>query len=58
MIWQGWVTAILGIWVAIVPYLNFSSSTQTIVLVVSGIVLLIVGVWDAITFNSRCQIQS
>lgn len=47
--WQQWVNGILGIWVIITPYLNFSSSALTSVLVITGILIAIFGFWGAMS---------
>lgn len=53
--WQAWVTAIVGIWIAIVPYLNLDGGTMKMVLIISGIVLVVLGIWDAMSISSKCQ---
>jgi uncharacterized membrane protein len=51
--WQQWVNGILGIWLIIVPYLGFSTSTETTVIVITGIVVAILGFWGALTTSQR-----
>jgi hypothetical protein len=55
--WQGYLTAILGVWIAIVPYLNFSSGQETMVLIISGIAFVVLGIWDAMEVR-KCDMQS
>lgn len=50
--WQSWVVAVLGIWVIIEPYLGISSTANKIVLLITGIVILILGIWLALTKNT------
>lgn len=45
--WQSWVIAIVGLWVIIVPYLNMSESSLKMILVITGIVIIILGLWGA-----------
>jgi len=46
--WQHWVNFVLGVWVIITPYLNFSTNTLTGVLVVTGILIAVFAIWGAV----------
>ncbi len=44
--WQNWLNGILGLWVVLIPFLNFSLAWQRTVLIFSGIVIAILGFWS------------
>ena len=46
--WQSWVLAIIGIWVIIMSYLGLSESAMTSWHWITGIVIIILGVWGAV----------
>lgn len=45
--WQQWLNGILGLWVILMGFLNFTGSTATWALVITGIVVAILGFWGA-----------
>lgn len=47
MIWTQWTNVILGIIVAIVPFLNLTAVAFTWTLVVVGIAVVALGIWGA-----------
>lgn len=51
MTWIGWIVGLVGVWVIIEPYLNMSTSSNKILLVITGIVLVILGLWGAMSKN-------
>lgn len=44
--WKNWLNGILGIWVVIIPFLNFSLAWQRTVLIFSGFIIAILGFWS------------
>ncbi|MBI2627920.1 MAG: hypothetical protein HYW71_00580 [Candidatus Niyogibacteria bacterium] len=44
--WKNWLNGILGFWVIIIPFLNFSLAWQRTVLIFSGIIIVILGFWS------------
>ncbi len=47
--WQNYITALLGLWVIISPFLGFSLSNLNTNLVISGVLIIIFGLWGAMT---------
>jgi hypothetical protein len=47
--WQDWINGLLGIWVIISPYLGMSESGLKSNLVITGIVIVILAVWAAMS---------
>lgn len=45
--WRNWLVGLLGLWVILVPFLGFSSGANTVVLVITGIVVAVFGFWAA-----------
>ena len=45
--WQNWVNAVLGLWVALTPFLGFAGALATWNLVVVGLVVAVLGFWGA-----------
>src|SRR3989344_7874646 len=44
--WKNWLSGILGFWVVIIPFLNFSLAWQRTVLIFSGVIIAIFGFWS------------
>jgi len=44
--WKNWLSGILGFWVVIIPFLNFSLAWQRTVLIFSGVIIAILGFWS------------
>lgn len=45
--WQKWTTAVLGLLVLVVPFMNLSSDTLTRTLVFSGAIIAGLSIWAA-----------
>ena len=45
--WQQWANGVLGLWVVLVPFLNFSADTNTWTLAISGLLIAVLGFWGA-----------
>jgi uncharacterized iron-regulated membrane protein len=50
--WQQWVTAVLGLVVAIVPFLSLSATGLAWTLLIGGIAVAVLSVWTAIKEQS------
>jgi VIT1/CCC1 family predicted Fe2+/Mn2+ transporter len=53
LMWQYWVTALLGLLVLAVPFLNLSGSTLMWTLALAGIVTAALGFWGAAETSER-----
>ena len=51
--WKNWLNGILGFWVVIIPFLNFSLAWQRTVLIFSGIVIAVLGFWSFYEIRPR-----
>lgn len=49
--WQAWIIAVLGLWVAIEPYLGIDTVTSKVLLLITGVIILILGVWGVLMKN-------
>jgi hypothetical protein len=52
--WQNWVSGIIGLFIVLTPFLNFSLSLERTVLMVSGVVVAILSFWASAEKNKSC----
>jgi len=45
--WQNWFSGILGLWIILLAFLDFSSTLTAFFLVASGLILAGLGFWSA-----------
>jgi len=45
--WRNWTSGILGLWLVLVVFLNFSSTLVGIILVITGLAIAIFNFWAA-----------
>ena len=53
MVWQHWVNFILGLWIVLSAYMNFSVTGFTTNFTIIGIVIAILALWGALQQKSR-----
>lgn len=49
--WQHWINTILGLWIILSPFTGMDISTLTTNLVVVGIAVTALGLWEAFDVN-------
>ncbi|MBX4210612.1 SPW repeat protein [Candidatus Parcubacteria bacterium] len=49
--WQNWLNLLLGIWVIVSGYLNFTVQQMTTNLTISGILIAGLALWGALQHN-------
>ena len=47
--WQQWANALVGVWLIIASFFDFSASVMTTNLLVSGLIVAILGLWGALS---------
>ncbi|MEK7647099.1 MAG: hypothetical protein AAB378_01830 [Patescibacteria group bacterium] len=43
--WKNWVNGVLGLFVILVPFINFSLAVERTVLILLGIIIAVLGFW-------------
>lgn len=51
MTWQGWINFVVGLWVIITPFLGMSMSSLATNLVVSGIIVAVLSLWEEFQYK-------
>lgn len=49
--WQQWLNLILGLWIILSAYLNFTTSQMVTNLIVSGVIVAGLSLWGALQHN-------
>ncbi len=45
--WQDWVNGVLGLWVILMPFLNFTPNQTKTLTIVTGVVIAVLAFWSA-----------
>lgn len=53
--WQQWVNVVLGLWVLLVPFLNLADQVEVWMLVLSGGLVALLGLWGALGKGGGAQ---
>jgi len=51
MTWQGWVNFIVGLWLVLSGFLNFSADAMVPNLVISGLIVAILSLWEELQYK-------
>ncbi|HEY0964229.1 MAG TPA: SPW repeat protein [Candidatus Paceibacterota bacterium] len=54
--WQQWTNMILGLWVALIPFLGFGGSEKfTLTLMISGAIIVLTSSWSLLTREEESE---
>lgn len=51
--WQQWINLVLGIWIALSPYLNLSESALATNFTIAGLAVAVLAVWGALQHQNQ-----
>ncbi|MES2059417.1 MAG: SPW repeat protein [Patescibacteria group bacterium] len=58
MTWQGWVNFIAGLWIILSAFLNFSVDTMFSNLVVTGLVVAALSLWEELQYERDDRVHA